>query len=173
MWYADNKQEYISKDAFINLLPHEDWRKQVICIQAYLKPKQIRTGKYYADKMLQNKDQGGKNAAFNLVTKSLAALLEKKIPFCNIFGHNKDFNQLKIGYLQAEFIIDAYDHLWFSYLSTTKVKYIKSAHINHSSLIKCGIDDEAHDAMIQLKNLLQLARNRKVIISNSAFVAFF
>ncbi|GMH74329.1 hypothetical protein TrST_g7101 [Triparma strigata] len=182
-WYNDGKKELLQSQTLLMLMKHREWRVQVTALQIYIKPK--REGRGHYDQVHQIRlgadDISDRNAALDIVTKSLAQYAEKAYAI-NPNETDDDGTQsiatppsmptsnLKVDTMDAEFIFDEKENLWFSHLSNVMVQVVhakRERNMEMKRLEETKLIEAASVVAKELKRLLRMANSRGVSVQSS------
>jgi hypothetical protein len=77
-WYQDGGKEELTLESFQLLSKHKTWLVQLSALQAYVKPKHIRTGEFSLKLLLDDRDRPkvSLNPALDALTKKLCQFIE-------------------------------------------------------------------------------------------------
>ncbi|GMH66094.1 hypothetical protein TL16_g04355 [Triparma laevis f. inornata] len=182
-WYNDGKKELLQSQTLLMLMKHREWRVQVTALQIYIKAK--REGKGHYDQVHQIRlgadDISDRNAALDIVTKSLATYAEKAYAI-NPNETDDDGTQsiatpptmptsnLKVDTMDAEFIFDEQENLWFSHLSNVMVQVVhakRERNMEMKRLEETKLIEASSVVAKELKRLLRMGSSRGVSVQSS------
>jgi hypothetical protein len=136
-WYSDGKKEFVNSQTLLMLMKHREWRVQLTALQAYIHPLRNARGHFSSVHQVRigADDITDKNAALDIVTKSLAAYSEKAYAVTGESGPDDEMqsiatpptlptSNIKVDSMDAEFIFDENEKLWFSHLSSVMVQVV-------------------------------------------------
>ena len=182
-WYNDGKKELLQSKTLLMLMKHREWRVQVTALQIYIKPKREDRGHYDTVHQIRlgADDVSERNAALDIVTKSLAMYAEKAYAV-NPSETDDDGMQsiatpptmptsnLKVDTMDAEFIFDENENLWFSHLSNVMVQVVHAKRERNMELKRLEETKQIEAASVvakELKRLLRMASSRGVSVQSS------
>jgi len=122
-------------------MKHREWRVQVTALQAYIKPKRETKGHFSPVHQIRigSDDVTDNNAALDIVTKSLATYAERAYAVNTNEEEDEDLaaqsittpntlpsSNIKVDSMDAEFVVDENEKLWFSHLSNVLVRVVRA-----------------------------------------------
>ena len=158
---------------------------QLTALQAYVKPKREAKGHFSNVHQIRvgNDDITEKNAALDIVTKSLAQYAEKAYAVNTNEGEEEDPelqsiatpsalppSNIKVDLMDAEFILDENENLFFSHLSNVLVQVVHAKRERNQELKRmeeAKLIEAASVVGNELKRLLRMAANRGVSVATS------